>query len=230
VPSELRLKCLKTSVKAAIYITNRTPTKQLGWLTPLEKLNKDLGRPNPRPSIAHLRIIGCRAYTKINNNPKKSKMAPGALIGYLVGYDSTNIFRVWIPQERKVIRSRDVIFDEDKRYDPNQPYLEELLHVSVPGKRVILDIPDFRTRNEAIPFGVDELEDDYFDDDDDTPIYSLMRIPVSRNLLNLLLFVNYLPLLPVPVKPPESQNPLMILIRIRPMNRTTTRITDQRRR
>jgi hypothetical protein len=57
--------------------------------------------------------------------------------------------------------------DEDKRYDPNQPYLEELLHVSVPGKRVILDIPDFRTRNEAIPFGVDELEDDYLDDDDD---------------------------------------------------------------
>jgi hypothetical protein len=57
--------------------------------------------------------------------------------------------------------------DEDKRYEPNQPYLEELLHVSVPGKRVILDIPDFRTRNEAIPFGVDELEDDYLDDDDD---------------------------------------------------------------
>ena len=153
--------------KAAIYITNRTPTKQLGWLTPLEKLYNDLDRPNPRPSIAHLRIIGCRAYTKINNIPKKSKMAPRALIGYLVGYDSTNIFRVWVPQKRKVIRSRDVIFDEDKRYDPNQPYLEELLHVSVPGKRVILDIPDFRTRNEAIPFGVDELEDDHLDDDDD---------------------------------------------------------------
>jgi hypothetical protein len=60
--------------------------------------------------------------------------------------------------------------DEDKRYYPNQPYLEELFHVSVPGKRVILDIPDFRTRNEASEDDYledDDEEDDYLDDDND---------------------------------------------------------------
>ena len=35
-----------------------------------------------------------------------------------MGYDSTNIFRIWTPSRRKVIRSRDVLFNEDEIYDP----------------------------------------------------------------------------------------------------------------
>jgi len=38
-------------------------------------------------------------------------------IRYLVGYNSTNIFRVWIPHQGKVISIRDVIFDEDTFFD-----------------------------------------------------------------------------------------------------------------
>jgi hypothetical protein len=34
-----------------------------------------------------------------------------AWIGYLVGYDSTNIYRIWNPVLKKVIRTRDVIFN-----------------------------------------------------------------------------------------------------------------------
>ena len=36
---------------------------------------------------------------------------------YLVGYDSTNIFRIWIPHQGKVISTRDVIFDENTFFD-----------------------------------------------------------------------------------------------------------------
>ena len=142
--------------KSAVYITNRTPTKQLGWLTPIETLHRELNRPNPRPAGAHLHILGSRVYLLINKIPKKAKLSPGALIGYLVGYDSTNIFRI------KVIRSRDVLIDENKQYNPDDPYVEEILHDSVPGRRVTLDIPEFRNRNEGNPFGIDESssEDD----------------------------------------------------------------------
>ena len=80
--------------KSAVYITNRTPTKQLGWLTPIETLHRELNRPNPRPAGAHLHILGSRVYVLINKIPKKAKLSPRALIGYLVGYDSTNIFRI----------------------------------------------------------------------------------------------------------------------------------------
>jgi len=74
----------------------------------------------------------------------------------IVGYDSTNIFRIWMPQKRKVIRAKDVIVDENKFYDPETPYIEELLQEAVPGKRFTQDIPDFRGRDESNPFGADE--------------------------------------------------------------------------
>jgi hypothetical protein len=40
------------------------------------------------------------------------KLDPRAYIGYLVGYDSTNIYRVWVPHKGTIISTRDVIFDE----------------------------------------------------------------------------------------------------------------------
>ena len=49
------------------------------------------------------------------------KLDPRAYIGYLVGYDSTNIFRIWIPSFKKVIRTRDVKFNDDVFY-----YLSDL--------------------------------------------------------------------------------------------------------
>jgi hypothetical protein len=45
------------------------------------------------------------------------KLDPRAHIGYLVGYDSTNIYGVWIPPKGIVISTRDVIFDETKFFD-----------------------------------------------------------------------------------------------------------------
>jgi hypothetical protein len=44
------------------------------------------------------------------------KTKPHAEIGYLVGYDSTNIFRIWIPSKSEVRRVRDVTFDEQTSY------------------------------------------------------------------------------------------------------------------
>ena len=35
-----------------------------------------------------------------------------------MGYDSTNIFKIWISSRRKVIRSRDVLFNKKEFYSP----------------------------------------------------------------------------------------------------------------
>ena len=43
-------------------------------------------------------------------------------ISYLVGYQSTNIFKVWIPTLSRVIAARDVTFDETKQYEPNDTF------------------------------------------------------------------------------------------------------------
>src|SRR6266480_5351544 len=48
------------------------------------------------------------------------KLQPRAWIGYLVGYRSSNIYRVWIPgAQNKVISTRDVTFNEDQLFDGN---------------------------------------------------------------------------------------------------------------
>jgi len=104
------------------YILNRTPKRGLGWITPIEKLQQ-LATPGVQDPVlkgSHLRAYGCRAYPLKYNIPRTQKFEPRAAIGYLVGYDSSNIFRIWIPETDRVIRTRDVIFDESIIYDPQR--------------------------------------------------------------------------------------------------------------
>ena len=99
-------------VKTAGYIANRTPMQKHGWKTPYELVNKT------PPSLSHLHPIGCKAYSLDKHIPRKEKMQERAHIGHLVGYDSTNIFRIWIPSRSKIIRTRDVMFDDEVFYNP----------------------------------------------------------------------------------------------------------------
>ena len=51
-----------------------------------------------KPHLAQLKVYKCRAYAMTRNAQKKinrlAKLEPRAHIGYLVGYDSINIFRI----------------------------------------------------------------------------------------------------------------------------------------
>jgi hypothetical protein len=116
-------------VPAAAYILNRTPNRQLDWKTPLEVLHQLIKIPHSSPSIAHLRVYEARAYPLIHKIPKSEKLKPRAHIGYLVGYDSTNIFRIWIPSKKQIIRTRDVTFDETLFYNPGTPDIAQQLQL-----------------------------------------------------------------------------------------------------
>ncbi len=50
-------------------------------------------------------------------NKRAFKVLPRVYIGYLVGYISSNIYRIWVPLFRKVIISRNIIFDENIFFD-----------------------------------------------------------------------------------------------------------------
>jgi hypothetical protein len=76
------------TVKAAGYTANRTPVRKLLWKTPLEAVLKH------KPQLAHMHVYGSRAYPLDHHIARKNKMEPRAHIGYLVGYDSTNIYRI----------------------------------------------------------------------------------------------------------------------------------------
>jgi hypothetical protein len=106
------------AIMAAGYLTNRSPTRLLNWATPVERFSTSLSLPNPRPYLGHLRAYGCRAYAHIPEQLRRrlEKLALRAHIGYLVGYASTNIFRIWIPMRRQVCLCRNVTFDESQNY------------------------------------------------------------------------------------------------------------------
>ncbi|KAF7573964.1 hypothetical protein PtrM4_055870 [Pyrenophora tritici-repentis] len=57
------------------------------------------------------------------------RLDPKAWIGYLVGYQSTNIYRIWIPSMAKVISTRDVVFNEDTIFNgKTEDLMDNLMH------------------------------------------------------------------------------------------------------
>lgn len=90
------------AVRAAAYVLNRSPTHALkgeipakGWLGCL--------------NLDKVRVFGCKAWTYVL--PKSGKLEERAIEAKLIGY-CDNGYRLWIPLQGKIIRARDVKFDE----------------------------------------------------------------------------------------------------------------------
>ncbi|KAI1515853.1 Pol protein [Pyrenophora tritici-repentis] len=107
--------------RTAAYILNRTPTEALGWKTPYEIV---WGR---KPLVAHMRPIGCRAYVYNRDLRAADKLESRTLIGHLVGYQGTNIFRIWLPTKDTVIVTRDVTFEPTLFFDGIDGYASTLV-------------------------------------------------------------------------------------------------------
>ena len=90
---------------ATVYIRNRILTAKTNT-TPYEKF---FGK---KPAVDHLRVLGCQAKA-FTPSELRLKLDPTSEIGWLVGYcENTKGWRVWNPKTRKIVISRDVIFDE----------------------------------------------------------------------------------------------------------------------
>lgn len=93
------------------YIMNRTPSLKLQWMSPFECVY------GYKPLVSHLDIIGSKVYVLKKNIPKLDRLTSRAHIGYLVGWESTNIYKIWIPSLSRIVNSRDVLIDSGNLYD-----------------------------------------------------------------------------------------------------------------
>ena len=88
-------------VESACYLRNKTPVVRNDWKTPLEMMFNKL------PSVTHLKAFDCRAYDMTAaaqlKKKRRKKLDPRTQIGFLVGYTSTNIYKIWVPHKDKVI-------------------------------------------------------------------------------------------------------------------------------
>ncbi|TPX13082.1 uncharacterized protein E0L32_006508 [Thyridium curvatum] len=110
--------------KAATYLYNRSPRRANGWKSPEETIRQwcqENGHWIPgglnQPDLSHIKEYGSKAHCLKDEYHNatistKAKHQPRTEIGYLVGYEDTNIWRIWIPEKRKVVPLRDVTFEE----------------------------------------------------------------------------------------------------------------------
>ena len=95
------------AMNTAVSLQNRTPNSRTGNSTPYEKWY------GKKPSLCHLKSFGSEAYVHI---PKifRQKLDSKATKMLFVGYDGhSSNYRLFNPETRKVVQSRDVIFMEE---------------------------------------------------------------------------------------------------------------------
>lgn len=94
------------AVATAIYLKDFLPTARHPGKVPYELWY------GKKPDVSHLRAFGCVAYAKVPKEEGESKLADRSIKTILVGYFGRGAYRLLDRETGKIIKSRDVIFDE----------------------------------------------------------------------------------------------------------------------
>lgn len=110
VDSGLDQKFWAEAASTTVYLRNISHTSTLKYVTPYEALHKK------KPSVEHLRVFGCVAYSHIPKD-ERQKLDSKSKKSIMLGYGSeTKGYRLYDPEKKKVFYSRDVIFNETELY------------------------------------------------------------------------------------------------------------------
>ncbi|KAJ4703078.1 Retrovirus-related Pol polyprotein from transposon TNT 1-94 [Melia azedarach] len=98
-------------VLTAVYLSNRSPTRSVWGKTPQEAW---CGR---KPGISHLRVFGSVAHVHVPDE-RRTKLDDKSQSFIFIGYDSSSKgYKLYNPNSKKIMISRDVIFDEEGEWD-----------------------------------------------------------------------------------------------------------------
>ena len=93
------------AMSTACYLVNRSPHSSIEFQIP-----EEVWSGNP-VDYSNLRVFGCPVYAHVN----EGKLAPRAVKCMFLGYASESKgYRMWCPDSKKVIQSRDVTFNESE--------------------------------------------------------------------------------------------------------------------
>ncbi|KAG8489147.1 hypothetical protein CXB51_017180 [Gossypium anomalum] len=99
LPKSLWAKAAST----ACFLINRSSSVAIEKKTPQEVWS---GNP---VNYSNLKIFGCPAYAHVDNGKLEPRSIKCVFLGYKVGVKG---YKLWCPENRKVVISRDVVFDE----------------------------------------------------------------------------------------------------------------------
>lgn len=124
-------KTLMSGVRSMLYLRN-LPTRLWGEaaLTLVYLLNRSINNNTVditpfehyfgfKPKVSHLRVFGCLVMVKTQTKKRsgyQKKVEERSKRAVMVGYEDNYTYRIFDPQENKVIATRDVIFDESRTF------------------------------------------------------------------------------------------------------------------
>ncbi|KAE8684638.1 Chitin elicitor receptor kinase 1 [Hibiscus syriacus] len=122
------------AINTAAYLINRGPSVPLDGGIPEEAWSKK------EINLSHLRVFGCISYVHIDS-AERSKIDAKSNKCAFVGYGGDEFgYRFWDYENRKIIRSRDVIFNENinpeaVQEEPRTPELRRSSRIPKPTQR-----------------------------------------------------------------------------------------------
>ncbi|KAL6286215.1 hypothetical protein ACE6H2_010605 [Prunus campanulata] len=99
------------AVNWSIHILNRSPTFAVRDLTPEEAWS---GR---KPAVGYFKVFGCIAYARIPDEKRKKLDDKGEKCVFLGISEVSKAYKLFNPVSKKIIISRDVVFDEEKTWN-----------------------------------------------------------------------------------------------------------------
>jgi len=107
-------------VNWTIYVLNRCPTNTVKDMTPEEVWTR------VKPSVEHFRVFGCVAHVHIPD-ARRTKLENKSMCCVLLRVnEESKGYRLYDPATKKIVTSRDIIFEEKKHQDWDISYKEQL--------------------------------------------------------------------------------------------------------
>lgn len=92
----------------AVYLINRMPCRSN------DRSPEEIWT-NEKPNLEHLRVFGCKAMTHVPKQ-KRTKLDSKSTECFLLGYtDNSKTYRLYNPETKKIVISRDVVFIEAEK-------------------------------------------------------------------------------------------------------------------
>ena len=112
------------AVATAAYLRNRSPTSSFKGCTPYERFYSE------KPDVSNLRVFGCHAFVHVPRE-KRDKLDKRSMKCIFVGYpDGSKGYKVYNPDTKKMLRTRDVIFVEND-FNSDSEHHKQVLDVDV---------------------------------------------------------------------------------------------------
>jgi len=136
------------TISIACYLVNRSPHTSID-----SKIPEELWLDNP-VNYSILRVFGCTVFAHVN----KAKLALRSTKCIFLGYASESKgYRLWCPNSKKVIQSRDINFNENVMFLLEKEFAILIGNLQDDSEKVELEVPSYAPQGgDSVPHSSSE--------------------------------------------------------------------------